>query len=322
MRAGVTGGSGVVGAALVEHLVADDQEVVATARSGESGRRLAELGATPISGDVMDHAAMVEAFSGCDVVYHVAGINEMCSLDADLMYRVNVEGTRNVLRACAAAGVPRMVLTSSATTIGEEKGAVATETTPHRGYYLSEYEKSKHHSEQVALTEAGSVEVVVVNPSSVQGPGRATGTGKIILQVLRGELPLLIDSQVTMVDIDDCARGHLLAARHGAPGERYLLSGFTTSVSGALEMAGEILGRSVEVRMLPLPLAWAGASVIEAVGRIRRRRPPFCREMIRVVAHGHLHDGSRATRDLGLEYTPPRETISRMIDWFRSENLL
>jgi dihydroflavonol-4-reductase len=213
-------------------------------------------------------------------------------------------------------------LTSSATTIGEDKGTMATEFTPHRGYYLSEYEKSKHHAEQVALAEAGPVELVVVNPSSVQGPGRATGTGKIILQVLRGELPLLIDSQLTMVDIDDCARGHLLAARHGTPGERYLLSGFTTSVSGALEMAGEILGRSVKVRMLPLPLAWAGAAVIEAVSRIRRRRPPFCREMIRVVSHGHLHDGSRATRELGLEYTAPRETISRMIYWFRSENLL
>lgn len=322
MKVAVTGGSGVVGTALVRHLVADGDQVGALARSPGSTAAVEALGATAIAGDIMDTGSLREAFSGCEVVYHVAGINEMCSLDPDRMHRVNVDGTRNVVRACQAAGVRRMVLTSSAAAIGEEKGEVATESTPHRGHYLSEYEKSKHHSERLAFAEAGDLEVVAVNPSSVQGPGRATGTGKIILQVLTGKLPLLIESQVSMVDIDDCARGHLLAARHGTPGERYLLTGFTTSVSGAVAMAGEVLGREVNVRMLPLPVAWAGAAVIGAVGRVRGKRPPFCPEMIRVVSHGHLHDGSRATRELGLTYTPARETITRMVEWFRSEGLL
>jgi dihydroflavonol-4-reductase len=322
MRVAVTGGTGTVGAALLRHLAVDGDEVVALARSESSVGKVEALGATVAMGDVMDPDSLGEAFSGCEVVYHVAGINEMCSLDPDLMYRVNVDGTRNVVRACRAAGVKRMVLTSSAAAIGEEKGEVATESTPHRGHYLSEYEKSKHHSEQLAFAEAGDLEVVAVNPSSVQGPGRATGTGKIILQVLRGKLPLLIESQVSMIDIDDCARGHVLAARHGTPGERYLLSGFTTSVSGAVAMAGEVLDRKVQVRMLPIPVAWAGAAVIGAVGRIRRKRPPFCPEMIRVVSHGHLHDGSRATRELGLTYTPAHDTIARMVEWFRSEGLL
>jgi len=296
--------------------------VAALARSPQSAAAVEAMGATALGGDIMDPGSLKDAFSGCEVIYHVAGINEMCSLDPDRMHRVNVVGTRNVVRACRAAGVRRMVLTSSAAAIGEEKGEVATESTPHRGHYLSEYEKSKHHSERLAFAEAGELEVVAVNPSSVQGPGRATGTGKIILQVLTGKLPLLIESQVSMIDIDDCARGHLLAARHGTPGERYLLSGFTTSVSGAVAMAGEVLGREVNVRMLPLPVAWAGAAVIGAIGRVRGKRPPFCPEMIRVVSHGHLHDGSRATRELGLTYTPARETITRMVDWFRSEGLL
>ncbi|HSJ33665.1 MAG TPA: SDR family NAD(P)-dependent oxidoreductase [Acidimicrobiia bacterium] len=322
MKVAVTGGSGVVGTALVRQLVAEDDQVVALARSPRSAAAVEAMGATALGGDIMDPGSLKDAFSGCEVIYHVAGINEMCSLDPDRMHRVNVDGTRNVVRACQAAGVRRMVLTSSAAAIGEEKGEVATESTPHRGHYLSEYEKSKHHSERLAFAEAGELEVVAVNPSSVQGPGRATGTGKIILQVLTGKLPLLIESQVSMIDIDDCARGHLLAARHGTPGERYLLSGFTTSVSGAVAMAGEVLGREVNVRMLPLPVAWAGAAVIGAVGRVRGKRPRFCPEMIRVVSHGHLHDGSRATRELGLTYTPARETITRMVDWFRSEGLL
>src|SRR5690606_19556654 len=178
----------------------------------------------------------------------------------------------------------RMVLTSSATTIGERKGEVATEETAHRGYYLSEYEKSKHHAEQVAFAEKTRVEVVAVNPSSVQGPGRATGTGKLILSVLKGKLPFLVESVVSMVDIDDCAAGHRLAALHGRPGERYILSGFTTTVSEAVDMAASILGRPVRARLLPIGVAWAGSAGVAAggtsgagragAGRAPCRRPP------------------------------------------------
>lgn len=322
MRVAVTGGSGVVGGAVLRHLVDGGHEVAAVARSDRAAEAVGRTGATPMRGEVTDHAAMTAAFSGCEIVYHVAGRNEMCSPDPAAMYRINVDGTRTVLRACAEAGVRRMVLTSSANTIGEVKGTVAREDTPHRGHYLSHYERSKHHAEQVALTEDTPVEVVAVNPSSVQGPGRATGTGRLILQVLRGRLPVLIQSDVTLVDIDDCARGHLLAAERGRPGERYLLSGFTLSVSEAVDMAAGILGRAVTTRMLPIPVAWVGAAALAGVARLTRRQASFCPEMVRVIAHGHRHDGSKATRDLGLEYTPAQETIARMVEWFRSEGLL
>lgn len=322
MRVAVTGGSGVVGTAVVRHLIGSGAEVVATARGRTAAQRLEGLGAVAVPGDVNDFGAMARAFEECDTVYHVAGVNEMCSPDPAAMYRVNVEGTRTVVRACRAASVRRMVLTSSAGAIGEAKGAVADETTPHRGYYLSAYERSKHHAEQVAFAEAGEVEVVAVNPSSVQGPGRATGTGKLILQVVSGRLPVMVESTITLVDIDDCARGHLLAAEKGVAGERYLLSGHTLTVSRAVEIAGEVLGREVRTRLLPLPLAYAGSFLVAAGARLVGKRPSFCPEMVRVIAHGHRHDGSRATRELGLQYTPIRETLSRMIEWFRAEGLM
>lgn len=312
----------MVGGAVIRHLVEAGEDVRAVARSDAAAEAVTRLGAVPSRGEVTDHAAMSVAFSGSEVVYHVAGINEMCSRDPRLMYRVNVEGTRTVLRASAVAGVRRMVLTSSAATIGEPKGVVATEDTPHRGRYLSHYEKSKHHAELAAFAEKSGVEVVAVNPSSVQGPGRATGTGRLILQVLKGSLGFLVESYVTLVDIDDCARGHLLAARNGRPGERYLLSGFMTTVSEAVEMAADALGRPVDVRMLPLSVARAGSAVVATAARIARRRPAFCPEMVRVIAHGHRHDGSKATRDLGLEYTPADVTVRRMVEWFRAEGLV
>lgn len=322
MKVAVTGGSGVVGSAVVRHLVAAGDEVVATARSSTSAEALRALGARPVEGEILDHVTMRSSFEGCEVVYHVAGVNETCSRDPRHMYRVNVEGTRTVIRAAAAAGVRRIVYTSSAAVIGEPKGVVATEDTPHRGHFLSKYEESKHDAELVAFAEKTSVEVVAVNPSSVQGPGRATGTGKLILQVLAGKLPVLVESVITIVDIDDCARGHLLAAQHGTPGERYLLSGFTTTVSGAVDLASSVLGRSVKARMLPIPVAWVGSALVSGVSRLMGRQPPLCPEMVRVIAHGHHHDGSKATRQLGLEYKSAEATIRRMVEWFRAEGLL
>ncbi|HJR90844.1 MAG TPA: NAD-dependent epimerase/dehydratase family protein [Acidimicrobiia bacterium] len=318
----MTGGTGVVGTALVRHLVGAGHEVRALARSAEAAGSLAAAGAEPVSGDVLDHAALVAAFGGCEVVYHSAGVNETCSSDTARMYRVNVDGSRAVLRASAAAGVRRLVYTSSAVAIGEARGVVATEKTPHRGYYLTAYERSKHHAERAVMSEKSPVEVVSVNPSSVQGPGRATGTGEIILRLLQGRLPALVESRVSLVDIDDCARGHVLAAERATPGERYLLSGFTTTVTGAVELAGQVLGRPVEVRLLPLWMARLGAGAVEAAARLRRRRPVLCREMVRVVGHGHAYDGSRATRDLGLAYATPADTIRRMVEWFQARGML
>lgn len=318
----ITGGTGVVGTAVLRHLVESGDEVRGLSRSEASDGVIADLGARPARGDVLDHSALVEAFSGCEIVYHVAGVNEMCSTDPERMYRVNVEGTRTVLRACAAAGVRRLVYTSSAVTIGEAAGVRATEDTPHRGFYLSEYERSKHHAERVVFAERTPVEVVAVNPGSVQGPGRATGTGGLILDVLRGRLPFLIEATVSMVDIDDCARGHLLAAGHGVPGRRYLLSGFTTTVSEAVEQAAAVLGRPVEVRLAPIWLVRALVATAYAGARAVGRTLPVCPEMIRVVAHGTDYDGSLAERELGLRYNPAEETIERMVNWFRSEGLL
>ncbi|CAN5788730.1 NAD-dependent epimerase/dehydratase family protein [soil metagenome] len=322
MTVGMTGASGVVGGAVLRHLTAAGREVRAVVRSDESAATVDRLGGEPVRGNILDFSSLRAAFAGCEVVYHVAGLNQMCSRDPSGMYRANVDGTRNVLRACEATGVVRLVHTSSAVTIGEQAGVVGDESTPHRGHYLSHYERSKHHAEQVVLTEPGTVEVVCVNPSSVQGPGRASGTAKIILDVLRGRLPVLVDSEVSLVDIDDCARGHLQAASRGRPGSRYILSGYTARASEAIDLAAGVVGRSVRVRMLPVPVVRAGAAVVAVGARIARRRPPVCPEMVRVLAHGHRYDGSEATRSLGLDYTSPQVMVERLVRWFESEGLL
>jgi dihydroflavonol-4-reductase len=323
-RVFVTGGSGVVGRALVQRLVSGGDEVVALARSRPSEETVRSLGAAPVSGDLFDEDALATAMTGCSVVYNVAGVNTLCVEDPVPMMRTNVDAPPIVVKAAARAGVGRVVHTSSAATIGERSGVVGREDTPHRGSYLSTYERSKTEGER-AVFEAGrqaGIEVVCVNPSSVQGPGRAGGTARFLLAYLDGRLKVFVRTNVSLVDIDDCAEGHVLAASRGVAGERYLLNSIALSLSDALALAGEVAGVQGKPRMAPRQLAVAGAWAVEHGFRLARRKPPLCREMVRTLLHGHIYDGSRAQRELGLRYTDPRETLRKTVDWARAEGLL
>lgn len=313
-----------MGRAVLDRLIAAGRPVRALARSDASAAALAAAGAEPVRGDILDGDSLVAAMRGCEVVYHVAGVNAFCLPDPGVLYRANVDGTRLTVGAAGAAGVRRVVYTSSAATIGEEAGTVATETSRHRGRWLSHYERSKHEAERVAFATAAQarVELVAVNPASVQGPGRTRGTAKILIDALNGRLRMVVDSRLSIVDVADCAEGHLLAEARGEPGERYLLSGATLTVREAVALLGRIVGREERPRRLPPQLAMALAGAVETAARMRGRRPPVCREMVRTILHGHHYDGSRATRELGLVYTPIEESLRRTAQWYVAEGLV
>lgn len=320
----VTGGAGFVGRAVLDRLVAAGRPVRALARSDASAAALAAAGAEVVRGDITDASSLAAAMGGCEVVYHVAGLNGFCLPDPRELTRVNVRGTEETVRAAAAAGVRRVVHTSSAATIGEERGAIGREDSPHRGRFLSAYERSKFQAERAAMRVAREtgIEVVCVNPASVQGPGRTRGTARILIDALNGRLRVVVDSRMSLVDVDDCAEGHLLAEERGVPGQRYLLSGTTLTVTEALDALARVCGRRETPRRLPPAAAMALAAAVEGTARLRGRRPPVCREMMRTLLHGHAYDGSRATRELGLAYTPLERSLRRAVDWYVAEGLV
>ena len=322
MRVAVTGGSGVVGAAVVRHLVAAGDDVRALARSAESSAKLADLGATVVHGELLDDDAVGRLVKGKERVFHVAGVNQLCPRDPSRMWKINVDATLGVLEASARAGVSRFIHTSSAVTIGEEQGDEGTEESKHRGHFLSEYERSKTVSERLVFGSKRDIEIVSVNPSSVQGPGRSTGTGALLLAAARGSLPVLVDTTISLVDIDDCARGHLLSAEHGKPGERYILSGAVTSIRDAARALNRLLDRPARPWFINPKAVSAIAPIVDACFRLTGRDSPLCAESTRVLLHGHVYDGSKATRDLGLKYTPLEQTLSRTLDWYRAEGLI
>ncbi len=317
----VTGGSGFVGSALVERLVERGTEVRALARSVAAEEAVVGLGASPARGDLGDADALVDGMRGCEVVFHVAGVNQMCPRDAGPMYRANVEGAGAVVRAASAAGVRRVVHTSSASTIGEGSGTVGREDSPHRGSFLSHYERSKYLGEREVFDLGAKlgIEVVSVNPSSVQGPGRTTGTAELLLKVARAKTAVLVRTDLSLVDVDDCSEGHLAAAERGEPGERYLLSGATLSTEEAADLVRAQTGRPERVVWVPRALLRAATPIAALVPGDDR---PVCPAMLRTLLHGHRYDGSRATRALGLTYTPLQETVLRTVSWYRQQGLL
>jgi len=253
---------------------------------------------------------------GCEVVYHVAGVNTMCTPDPGPMYRTNVDRVGTVVRAAAAARVRRVVLTSSAAVIGEPDGMVADESTPHTGRFLSHYARSKYLGERAFFEEAEQegVEAVAVNPSSVQGPGRSDGSALLLRYALNMRRPVAIETTMSIVDIDDTARAHLLAAERGTNGERYLISGATAGIREFVTLLAGAARRPIDPIILP---RWAAASLypVAAVAGIGGGDRPMCVEMLRTLLHGHRFDASRSVDDLGMGYTPLADTLARTVRW-------
>jgi dihydroflavonol-4-reductase len=238
------------------------------------------------------------------------------------MFRANVEGAGAMVRAAAAAGVARLVHTSSAATVGEPRGVVGTEDTPHRGSFLSSYEKSKYLGEREVLSrgEELGVEVVCVNPSSVQGPGRMGGSARLLLDLANGRAPI-VDTYVSIVDIADCTEAHVLAASRGVPGHRYVVSGATLTPRSAVHLLRAETGHPRHVVRLPRVAAAVAGAAGSAIATVTGRDLPLCAELARTLLHGHRYDGSLAERELGLRYTPIRQTVRRTLGWYAERGL-
>ena len=320
----ITGASGLVGGHLAARLIDSGTSVRAIVRSDEAAAKVESLGASAIIVDLFDRDGLRDAFWGVDVVYHVAGVNETCPRDAAAMDRVNIDGTTTVVGAAADAGAGRVVYTSSAAVIGEPEGTIGHEETVHTGTYLSPYARSKKLAEEAAFAaaERSDVDLVAVLPSSVQGPGRSTGSARILLHVLTTNRPRLMDTKVSIVDIEDCTDGHLAAAERGRRGERYLVSGATISVADAVSLAEQITGETIDPRWLSEGTVRRWGGLVARLAQIVRPSADVCPALVRTLLHGHRFDASKSERDLAMRYRPIEDTFARTIAWFESEALI
>src|SRR4051812_3683841 len=261
----VSGASGFIGSAVIRKLVAEGRAVRALV---EPGARTGNLDALPpgaverVTVDVCDFDGMKRALAGCEAYYHLAAIYRVWNPDPRAIYRVNLEGTTASLLAAQAAGVGRVVYTSSIAAVGlRPDGQPSDETVEFNLYDIAnEYLLTKMLSERIALRFASTLPVVVVNPAFPFGPGDVapTPTGKIILSILRGEVPGVGVGGFCAIDVDDVAAGHVAAETRGRVGERYVLGNHNVTFAEFCEMVAQIGG--VKAPKLYIP-SWIGRGV-------------------------------------------------------------
>lgn len=306
----VTGGAGFVGSHVVRALLAEGERVRVLVRPRSDLRNLAGLDVEILFGDVRDAQAVAAAVAGCDVVYHLAARYSSRPEDAAETYSVNVEGTKCVLRAALAADVERAVFTSTIGTIGRSpSGGLPTEETPFNLWNTaSHYVKSKHLSEVAArrLAEEG-LPLVIVHPCAPVGPGdrKPTVTGQRIVDALNGRRPSYLPGGINWVSVRDVARGHVLAARHGRPGERYILGHAqgNLDLDGFLRLLAQVSGRAMPEAERPSWLArW----------RQHQERSAGSRPASLTA------DPGKAIRELGLPQTPLAEAFTEAVAWYEA----
>lgn len=322
LRTLVTGGTGFVGRAVVVELLAAGREVRVLARNPDHPA-LQGLEVEVVLGDLRDPASLTRALAGCSRVFHVAADYRLWVPHPEEMYAANVQGTRNLLAVAAAAGVSRVVYTSTVGTLGNPgDGTPGTEETPvSLEEMCGHYKRSKFLAERLALEFAGQgLPVVLVHPSTPVGPwdSRPTPTGVMIVDFLKGRMPAYLETGLNLVHVRDVARGHLLAEERGESGEKYILGHENLSLSQIFQMLSEISGIPAPKVKLPYWPVLAMAYVNEFWANHLSRRPPRMPvTAIRMAKKFMYFDNEKAVKYLGLTLTPVRQALEDAVTWFR-----
>ena len=326
MKVLVTGSTGFLGANLIHHLVKRGDGVRALKRKRTPPTLLEGLPVELVEGDVTDFDSLLRAAKGVEAIYHVAGLVSYWRPKREQMFRVNVDGVRNVVKAALRNGVRRVVHTSSIAAIGfREDSQPSDEETPWNwGAYDVGYPTSKYQGEREALKAiAEGLEVVVVNPALIFGPRDIGWNAGRMLKMVQQESTIRIPAGAsTTCDVDDVCAGHIAAMERGQSGRRYILGGQRANYADLFNLIGEVMNRPVKVQPVPYWVASLAAYGSYAVSLLTRREPDITPELMRVAQRSRHYSSERAIRELGYPQTPLRETLEKTYRWYRENGYL
>jgi dihydroflavonol-4-reductase len=325
MRALVTGGTGFLGANLAEGLLKQDWQVRILRRTTSPLDAVKDLNIEHVIGDVTDLESLIAAMKEVDVVFNVAAISQYWRNKSDLIYKVNVDGARNVFDAVQRSNVKRVVHTSTGAAVGIVRGRPANENDP---FNLPPkrfaYGHSKWLTEEMvrARVKAGQ-DITMVNPTGIIGRRDINWiSGSILREAAHHRVPVLPQGGVNFVAVQDVVAGHIAAVEKGRPGERYILGGENLLNRDTLTMACEIVGVKPPRFMQPrwsIPIV---AAILDLIAAIIGPRLPISGEQMRLTREFIWFDSSKAQRELGLPHTPVRQAMQECYDWYRTNNYL
>jgi len=327
MKTLITGATGFLGSHVARQLAERGESIRVLVRPSSDVRALDGIPAERFWGDLRDVGSLDRALEGVARIYHVAADYRLWARDPREIYESNVTGTRNLLEAARRAGVEKFVYTSTVATIAVPRhGDLPNETTRASvREMIGHYKRSKFLAEQLALHAADAGQpVVIVNPTTPVGPGdwKPTPTGKIIVDFLNGRMPGYVDTGLNFVPVEDCARGHLLAAERGRVGERYILGGVNLTLKNMLGILAGITGRRAPQWKIPHALAYAAGLVDTGVSRALGREPRIPLEGVRMARHKMFVDASKSERELGFSRGPVEQALQRAVDWYEANGYI
>jgi dihydroflavonol-4-reductase len=324
MLAFVTGATGFLGSHVARVLSDHGANLRLLVRPTSNLKNLQGLNADTVTGDLRDAASLEKAISGCDTVFHVAADYRLWVRDPNEMYRSNVEGTRSLLEAARKNNVRRVVYTSSVATMGfTSNGSPADEDSPVAlANMIGHYKRSKFMAEQVAM-EAGrtGMHVVIVNPTTPIGEQdiKPTPTGRIVVDFLKRKFPAYVETGLNLVDVKECASGHVAALEKGISGERYILGGENLTLKQILDKLRDITGLPSPSIKLPYFFAFATGVVDEMItGRLLGGDPRATIDAVRMGKKMMFASSAKAERALGWKIVPVDGALRRAVEWFRA----
>lgn len=327
MKALVTGATGFLGAHIVRELLKEGNAVRVLVRSNSDRRNLAGLEVETVAGDLLQRDSLDIAVKGCDTLFHAAADYRLWVREPAAMYAVNLDGTRNILRAALDAGLEKVVYTSSVGTLGNPgDGTPGDEATPvSLSDMTGHYKKSKFLAEREAETFIRlGLPLVIVNPSTPVGPLdiKPTPTGRIIVDFLRGRMPAYLDTGLNIVDVAACARGHLLAAKVGRIGEKYILGGEDVTLARLLGLLAGIAGKPAPRFRLPYTPVLLAAYVNEALAAVTGHEPLIPLAGVQMAKKLMFFSSKKAKIALGYETPPVHGALAAAVEWFAANGYL
>lgn len=321
----ITGATGFVGQALTRLLVEKSQtEIHALVRSVEHGKHLLPAGIRLFQGEIENRAAVANAMKGCKTVYHLAALAGVWAKNPNLFYRVNVEGTRTVLDTALRAGVRKVVVTSTAGVMGPSPyaGVSVNESTHPNPPLISIYDQTKMQAEQVSFSYfQKGLDLVIVNPTRIYGPGvdrESNSVTKLLRKFSQGKWRIIPGDGSSIgnyVYIRDVARGHLLAMRHGKPGERYILGGENVSYRQLFELLRQVTGSSHRLFNVPLPPIIYFAKAESYLANITNRKPLLAPDYVKKLSLNWPMSSEKAMNEIGYTYIPLKEGLTKTYRW-------
>lgn len=322
----VTGVSGFVGSAVARALHFQGYRVRGMARAASSRTNLNDFPGELAEGDIRDQPAVERALAGCDALIHVAADYRLWARDPNEIVRNNEAGTRATMQAARAAGVQRVVYTSSVATLAPIANGAADETRPLTPQTaIGAYKRSKVVAERlVEAMIADGLPAVIVHPSTPIGPrdAKPTPTGRIVVEAALGRMPAYVETGLNLVHVDDVANGHILALERGVVGRHYILGGADVPLSLLLAEIAARVGRRAPRVALPIAPLVPLAIAAETWARLSGREPFLTRDALKMASHHMYFTSARARAELG--YTPRdwREAVADALAWFRTAGMI